>query len=407
MTGHDWESTIDVNTILELRLRTHVYFGCGAIKKIDDICATFVKEGITKVICVCSGSAYKVTGAWDEMTAAFKKHNMEYVLYDKIAPNPLDTACDEATKLGLELGAQAVIAVGGGSPIDAGKAVACLLKYPGKKCEDLYTGAFDATTAVPIVAINTTHGTGTEVDRFSVVSLTGPKTKPLIAPDCIYPRFAIDDPALCSRLNRNQTIYTAVDAMNHVTEAATTTCTTPLSILFGREVVRLVLKYLPKAMENPEDMVARYWLLYASCIAGTAFDLGLLHFTHALEHPLSALHPNLSHGLGLAMLMPAVVETIYPYAYDRLAEIYEPLVGPIGKDDCEKLCKTLEGWLFSMGVTQKVDSLGFTEKDAKKLADEVRRTPCLYGLIAIAPVPNGDEAIEKIYARSMKPMFQH
>ena len=132
-----------------------------------------------------------------------------------------------------------------------------------------------------------------------------------------------------TKLSPKQTRYVSIDAVNHVVEAATSTVTSPYAITLAREVITLVAKYLPKAIENPEDLEARYFLAYAAMMGGVCFDNGLLHYTHALEHPLSAVKHELSHGLGLAMLLPAVVKNIFTAKAETLKYILEPIAGCI------------------------------------------------------------------------------
>ena len=128
-----FEKDINIREVKEIRTRTNVYFGVGAIKKIDDIAADLKQKGINKLIVMSGKNAYKATGAWDFVEKALKENNIEYVNYDKVTPNPTNQAIDEATALAREFGAQAVIAIGGGSPTDAGKSVAILAKYLDKK----------------------------------------------------------------------------------------------------------------------------------------------------------------------------------------------------------------------------------------------------------------------------------
>lgn len=168
---------------------------------------------------------------------------------------------------------------------------------------------------------------GTEVNRFAVVSISEKEYKPAIAYDCIYPMYSIDDTALMVKLPTYQTSYVSVDALNHVVETATCKAANPFSILLAQETARLVVKYLPQALTHPDDLMARYYLLYASLIiGGIAFDNSLLHFTYALEHPLSAVKPELSHGLGLGILLPAVVKQIYAATPEVLASIFSTIV---------------------------------------------------------------------------------
>lgn len=175
-----------------------------------------------------------------------------------------------------------------------------------------------------------------------MASITKHNHKPAIAYDCLYPLFSIDDPGLMIKLSPKQTRYVSIDSVNHVIEAATAVTANPLSILLAGETIRLVAEYLPKALANPEDLKARYCLSYASMIAGTAFDNGLLHFTHALEHPLSGIKPELAHGLGLSMILPAIIEECYPACSATLGTILRPLTPVTSKEPRTRLTRPPE-----------------------------------------------------------------
>ena len=394
-----WENDIDIHEVREIRTRTSVYFGCGAINKIADIAADLKNKGVDKVIVMSGRNAYKATGAWDVVEKALKDNGVGYINYDKVTPNPTSIAVNEATKLAKDFGAKAVVAIGGGSPTDAGKSVAILLKYPDKNANDLYEFKFTPEEAVPIVAINLTHGTGTETNRFAVVTIPEKDYKPAIAYDCIYPMYAIDDPALMTKLSPKQTRYVSIDAVNHVVEASTSKVASPYAVTLAREVIALVGQYLPKAIENPDDLEARYYLAYAAMLAGVCFDNGLLHYTHALEHPLSAVKPELSHGLGLAMLLPAVVKNIYTAKAETLKYILEPIVKDTSS--AEKAAEGVYEWLKSVGVSSKLKDEGFTDADIPNLVNLAFTTPSLDGLLAIAPTEATKAAVEEIYRNSL------
>src|SRR5574344_2908807 len=330
-----WEKDINIRDIKEIRTRTTVYFGVGAIQKIYDIAKDLKSKGIDRVIVMSGKHAYISTGAWDVVEKALKENSIGYVNFDQVTPNPNTHHVNDATKLAREFGAKAVISIGGGSPTDAGKSVAILLEYPNKTAEDIYDFKFTPNKAVPIVSINLTHGTGTETNRFAVVTNLEKNFKPAIAYDCVYPTYAIDDPQLMTKLSPKQTRYVSIDAVNHVVEAATSVFSSPYTTTLAREVIDLVAKYLPKAIENAEDLEARYFLCYAAMMGGVCFDNGLLHYTHALEHPLSALKPDFSHGLGLAILLPAVIRNIYSAKSKTLAYILEPIVKGLKADNSD------------------------------------------------------------------------
>lgn len=403
-----WEKDININEVKEIISRAKVYFGVGAMYKIDDILKDLKSKGADKVIVISGRNAYKATGAWDIIEKALKDNNVGYVNYDKVTPNPTTDGIDEAKKIALDFGAKAVIAIGGGSPIDTGKSVAVLMdeKYRDKTADELYEYKFAPESAVPVVAINLTHGTGTEANRFAVATVVKKDFKPAIAYDCIYPSYSIDDPAVCVKLSPKQTMYTSIDAVNHVIEAATSKVASPYSISIAKETIRLVAKYLPLALKNPDDLEARYFLMYAALLGGICFDNGLLHYTHALEHPLSAVKHDLSHGLGLAILLPAVIETIYPDKAATLADILEPIAPDLKGEpqEAQSAAIAVEKWLFETGVKEKLEDMGYTESDVEKLTNLAFTTPSLDGLLAIAPNEATKERVEAIYRKSMKPM---
>lgn len=397
-----WEKNIDINQVVEIRTRTTVYFGVGAINKIQDIAKDLKSKGIDKVIVMSGRNAYKATGAWDVVEKALKDNGVGYVNYDKVTPNPTTHHVDEATAMAKEFGAKAVISIGGGSPTDAGKSVAILLENEGKTANDVYEFKFTPEKAAPIVSINLTHGTGTETNRFAVVTVPEKNYKPAIAYDCIYPMYAIDDPALMVKLSPKQTRYVSIDAINHVVEAATSKVASPYTVTLAAEVVNLVTRYLPDAIYNPEDLTARYYLAYAAMMAGVCFDNGLLHYTHALEHPLSAVKPDLSHGLGLAILLPAVIKAMYNDKKEVLDYILAPMISDFEHLTAENVAKNVQTWLASVDVKEKLEDIGFTANDVDKLVDLTFETPSLAGLLSIAPSGDSKEIVAQIYNDSLK-----
>lgn len=399
-----FEKYLDINKVQEIRARSLIYFGCGAIYKIAEIAEALKVRNINKVLLVTTRGAYKKSGAWEPTINALNEFGLGYVHYDKVTPNPTTDSIDEATKMAHDFGAGAVIGIGGGSPIDVAKSVAILLEYPKETGESLYTLKFAPVKAAPIVAINLTHGTGTEGNRVAVASIEEKNYKPAIAYECIYPTWSIDDPELMLTLPLKQILYTCIDAVNHVVEAATTNVTNPFAITLAREVIVLVHKYLPVAMANPQDEIARYNLAYAALLGGISFDNGFLHFTHALEHPLSALKPDLTHGLGLAMLLPAVIKTVYNAKAPVLADILAPLVPGLKgtPDEALSAAKGVEKWLFDMGSDHKLEDEGFTESDIAKLTELTETTPFLPLMLGAAPVEATPEVVATIYRDSLK-----
>ena len=398
-----WDKQIAIDQVKAITLKGKIFFGVGAVNAFDTIADELKNEGIERFLIVTGKNSYISSGAWSVIESALLSKGLKFSLYDGVMPNPTAEQVDTAVAMGRSIDAQAVIGIGGGSAIDAAKSAAIMAKYPQYTCSHLYEYKFTPTEALPVVAVNLTHGTGTECNRFAVVSIPEKNYKPAIAYDLIYPRFAIDDPALMTGLSEAQTRFVSIDAMNHVIEAATSCSANPLSIQLAAETIRLVTEYLPLAEKDPRDLKARYFLAYAAMIAGWAFDNGLLHYTHALEHPLSAVRPNLAHGLGLAMLLPAVIENIWPESGPVLAQLFEPFAPGLdgSPKGAAKAAHAVQKFLAAHGVTEKLSDLGFTEDDVPVLTELAMNTPSLGGLLEQAPTFADRVAINAIYLNSM------
>ncbi|MBN2526522.1 MAG: iron-containing alcohol dehydrogenase [Deltaproteobacteria bacterium] len=398
-----WTEEIDFRSVSEIRTRSTVYLGVDAILKIDDILNSLKTDGISKIAVVTGKQSYKKCGAWDHCVSAMDKHDIDYVQYSEVTANPTVDHVDAATNAARKFGAQAVLAIGGGSPIDAAKSVAILISHKDKTARDLYGYQFTPQRAVPIVTINTTHGTGTETNRFAVVSIPEKAHKPYIATDVIYPRFSIDDPRLMVNLPVDQTAYVSIDALNHVVEACTSMVANPYSVLLAKQTVDLVARYLPIAMKTPGDLEARYFLTYAAMTAGVSFDNGLLHYTHALEHPLSGIDPSLPHGLGLALLLPSVVKKIYSARAKTLAFVLNAIVPGLKGDvsESEVVFDGLNQWLSRFGVVKGLSNNGFDSSQIEKLVKLVYETPGLEPLLGLAPNDADRDSVAEIYAEAM------
>lgn len=398
-----WDKEIAIDQVRAITLKGKIFFGVGAITRIEEIVNELKAEGVESFLVVTGKNAYISSGAWEVIESVMLSKGVKFAVYSGVTPNPTVEQVDTAVEVGRSINASAVIGIGGGSAIDAAKSAAIMLKYPERKCADLYEYAFTPAEALPVVAVNLTHGTGTECNRFAVVSIPEKNYKPAIAYELIYPRYAIDDPALMTGLSEAQTRYVSIDAMNHVIEAATSRSANSLSIQLAAETIRLVTEYLPLAEKNPKDLRARYFLAYAALIAGWAFDNGLLHYTHALEHPLSAVQPKLAHGLGLAMLLPAVVENIWPESGPILAQLFAPFAPGLdgSPKGAAKGARAVQKFLVTHGVSEKLSDLGFTEDDIPVLTELAVTTPSLGGLLEQAPTFADRVAINAIYLNSM------
>lgn len=331
-------------------------------------------QGQRKALIITSKSAARTSGALGDVVEALERQKLEYIVYNKVVPNPYTSAVDEAVRVAEEEAVDMVIAIGGGSVIDVSKA-ASLLIGTGIKARDLVLGKRPGFRGVKLVVINLTHGTGSEVNRFAVLTVDGTiEKRGFIAR---YPDASFDDPVYTVTLNREQTLYTSLDAFYHAYESATSKRTNLLVQTLAGEVVSLIAKYLGKALANLSDLEARTMLMYASMLAGICVDIASgSHLVHAMEHGFSGLRPELPHGAGLAILGPLIVYYTHkavPEISAKLLKHLNPEIKPIS-EDAEKAMKTVEKFQMDHGFNKKLRDYGVVESDLDRVLDFIERT---------------------------------
>lgn len=398
---HSWEKKVDIHHVFALQpTRPTTFFGVGALSKLEGILAGLVDRGHETVLVVTDPVAYKACGAWDTVRPLLDAH-VRWGHYDGVRPNPTFANCDAAATLGANLGANVVLAIGGGSALDTAKTAAVLLRHPGKKAVDFYEKGANIKDAAPLVAINTTHGSGSECNAFAVAQSDG-EDKPVIHSPHLYPLFTIEDPRLAITLPVEQTIATTMDALAHALEAATAITTSPFGVTLAKEAIRLASIWLPTGITQPGNLSARYWLMYGSALAGMGFDLGRLHVAHALEHAMTALNAAIAHGEGLGILLPAVLREIYPAAPEILAEILAPIAPGLAgvPGEAETAAAKLRDWLTAMGQATSMSTY-FTGADVPALTRMALKSSLAKYLLPQTPIRVDEDVIRRIFQRSL------
>lgn len=379
-------------------LPTKIVFGQGKINDLGDL----VKGIGKRALIVTGGKSAKSTGLLDKVVKQLDEAKIGHVHFDKIVPNPLSTTVDEGAKVAKDENCDFVIGIGGGSPIDSAKMIAVVAKSGGN-CWD-YTnvgGGKIPKSALPIVAIPTTHGTGTEADPFAVV--TNPKTKEKIGVgfDVTFPVLSIVDPELMISLPANQTASTGMDAFYHAIESYINVNHQPTSDLLALEAISLINQYLPIAYKDGKNIEARTALAWASTAAGICETLSGCIANHALEHPVSG-HYNVTHGVGLCATGPALFEYILKDVKERLAKVALTMGAPSEITDTEELAKMsielLRRLQKSVDLDVTLSKIGVERSKIKTLAADAMRT--MGGLVDVTPGNLKLKDLEEIYERS-------
>ena len=279
-----------------------IVYGEGALKRL----ATLKGK---KAALVTGGSSMKKSGFLDQAAAYLKEAGMATIVIDGVEPNPSVETVLRGAEAMQKFGPDWIVAIGGGSAIDAAKVMWCFYEHPGIKFEDIITpGSMPGLrNKARFAAIPSTSGTASEITAFSVITDTKKHIKyPIVAADMV-PDLAILDPALPATMPATVTANTGMDVMCHAVEAAASTAATSFTDPYALEAIRLVFANLPAAYANGKDMDARFNMHNASALAGMAFTNASLGLVHSLAHKIGGEF-GVTHGLANAILLPYIID---------------------------------------------------------------------------------------------------
>lgn len=305
--------------------------GAGCLAKLP----AFIKEkGFSKVL-VVTDKVLMELGLLNKMFESMDECGVEYVVYDGVQPNPTDINISEGLKLFKENNCQAMVAFGGGSPMDCCKGIGAMAVKKNKKVEQLQ-GLFKVLHRIPtIFAVPTTAGTGSETTVAAVITNAATKHKASMNDTSLMPKFAVLDPELTMGLPPKVTSTTGMDALCHAVEAYTNhTYNSRLENKLAEDAVRLIYHNLYKAYCDGTDINARQNMQKAAFYAGRAFTRGCVGYVHAVGHTLGGLYGT-PHGLAMSVILPHVMRQFGTAAHERLARLAE-VCGMTGRSDAEK-----------------------------------------------------------------------
>lgn len=276
---------------------TNLIFGCG---KLDEL-GEQAMPGRKALILISSGKSTRANGYLKRTEEQLEKAGVSYVVFDKVTENPLKEACEEGGIFARENGCDFIVALGGGAVLDSSKMVASMATNDGDLWDYAKGKAFQ-NAGLPIIAIPTTSGTGSEMNASGVISNLATQEKIGFGDVRNIPVLAVVDPELMKTVPAKYTAYQGFDALFHNTEVMISRGVNILSETIALSAIESICKYLPRAVKDGNDTEAREHIAYASTMAGITMNLTLTTAQHSMEHSMSAYHHNLPHGAGLIMI---------------------------------------------------------------------------------------------------------
>lgn len=309
-------------------------------------------------------------GAVEKTVEYLKSEGIESAIFDSVEPNPKDTNVYEGAKAYRENNCDMIITVGGGSPHDCGKGIGIALTHEGDICD--YAGIETLTNALPpIIAVNTTAGTASEVTRHAVITNTKTKVKFVIVSWRNLPQVSINDPLLMVGKPAGLTAATGMDALTHAVEAYVSKDANPVTDAAAIQSIKLISQNLRQAVANGENIKARENMAYASVLAGMAFNNGNLGYVHAMAHQLGGLY-DMPHGSANAMLLPHVCEYNMIANPEKFADIAvfmgENVDGISTLEAAEKAISAMFRLSADLGIPKSLKEVGIREEDIELMS---------------------------------------
>lgn len=381
---------------------TEVLFGVGQLNSL----AKIGRKLGTKALLVTGRNSMRKTGILDRVINLLEKSNVEIIVNEGVEPNPKTTYINEMAQVVKKNNCDFVIGLGGGSSMDAAKAIALLSNNEGQ-IEDFLPGGTKANmkginNALPIMAISTTAGTGSEVTMFSVVTNPITKEKPGIGHKSLYPRYAIVDPELMVSVPYNITQSTGIDVLFHGVEAYISKGATPFTDMYSKEAIDIVLKYLPQVLKDKQNLEARSKMAWANTLAGIAITHAGTVGIHGMAHPISG-HTNCAHGAALAAVGVAFLEETYDGDIARYANLSQLLGLDISNMTKEKAASMasfmLKNFLDEIKCDYKLRDFNIDNHIIKDLVKDTFNT--MAGCIKLTLKKLSSEDVERIFRKSL------
>lgn len=339
-----------------------VYYGKDSLEHLKDL------QGKRAVVCV-GGGTMKRLGFLDKVVSYLEEAGMEVKLIENIEPDPSVETVMKGAAVMQEFKPDWIVAMGGGSPIDAAKAMWVFYEYPDAKFEDLIEPFSFPTLRqkARFAAIPSTSGTATEVTAFSVITDYSTGVKYPLADFNITPDIAIVDPALAESMPQKLTAHTGMDALTHAIEAYVSTEHSVFTDPLALKAIDMVNNYIADSYR--QDMGAREQMHYAQCLAGMAFSNALLGIVHSMAHKTGAAFStgHIPHGCANAIYLPYAIRFNAKACKDRFVDIAK-VMGLTGTDDelVDKLCDKITEMNKSMDIPLTLQEFGINEAEFKE-----------------------------------------
>lgn len=372
----------------QLNIPTEVYFGRNILKEVISKQQELIKG---TVFVVTTGRSLIRLGYLETLKELLQglPHVERVLVFDEISANPRLTEVKAGVILGKKERANIVIGFGGGSALDAAKAIAVGIGHDDSIEEFFYNRKEPTKKTLPVVAIPTTAGTGSELSKAAILTDEERKVKGGVRGAALYPKLAIVDSWFTETVPVRTTMETGFDVLAHAVESYISKAATPYTEMQSEYAIRIVGQYLPKLMIDLQDVEAREKMSFASMIMGINLGNASTCLPHRMQYPIGA-YTDTSHGQGLAALFPAWMGYEYEYSCDKMKRVMELLTG-MNCQNSGDMVEIMSKFIDDLGLPVSLHEIGIAESLITRMTSEVT------GSIQNDPAAQDEDIIEKIY----------
>ncbi|WP_333886803.1 iron-containing alcohol dehydrogenase family protein [Clostridium sp.] len=376
----------------KVNLPTSIVFGYKSIDKLIDILNNL---NLKHIFMVTSKNFKNRSNLIEVLQKEFKKYDMKVFLFDKVKPEPESDFIDKVVNIFKNSKCNCIISIGGGSVIDVGKYTA-MMATNGGKCVEYEQGKIIEKPSIPLIAIPTTAGTGSEVTPYSVInnSITGRKFT--ITHENLYPRYAIVDPRFTITMSKKVTVATALDAWVHSLEGFLSDDENKLLNPIALESINIIMNELPDLILDQSNLKLRKNISMASLFGGMVISQVRTGLIHTMSVAL-AKFVSLPHGLLNAIITPYVLKFNKDFYNKKLIELCNIIVDDIKTND--QALEYIIEWLYHIGVPKGLKDYNLHESIIDGLVDRVREDK---GLAKVNPRVIQNSDLQKIFLRILK-----
>lgn len=355
---------------------TEIRYGAGRLNEVGEVVARYG----TRCLLVTVPVQDVFLPLFDRTKRYLAESGVEIEHFAGVVPNPTTDCVTAGAQIAKHFRADVVVGVGGGSSMDTAKAIAVEATHPGTAWNYLWFRDTQPTEkTLPIIAVTTTSGTGSQFTQVAAVTNTAEKAKSAIFNNRIYPKVGIVDPELMVTVPPHVTASTGFDVFCHAFESYLHANASPYTDLLALEAIRLVAKYLPTAVEDGSNVEAREPMAWADSLAGLCIANAGVTLPHGIGMTIGGYCPQVMHGEAIAVTYPEFTRFTYPYAVDKFAAMGRMFDSELESEPdevaAERSCEILDEFLKKIRMWLSLEGLGVTEEEVVLIADHSQVLP--------------------------------